>query len=298
LARLAEQTGARTVWNARFDSIVFNQNGIATGVHYAVDHETVLLKSSVVVGADGPMSRVRKIIGSKTVTRKYIDSFLIGLIDSIESLMGRGQQYQGPGEMLGLMPEGNLATYMFYSVGERSFEQVKSQGLESLKKEIATVAPETESAMSNVAEWTKMAYFSPQNIQVEQWVGNGVALLGDSAHTFHPHAGQGVNMSLQDALVLADVIENGLKINDVSMNVLLQYQEKRKMFSDVISRHSHYTATYALSRNKFVQRLNKRALRKMQNNRKLLKEALTITAGLFEKKPGLIKELRIGGILP
>jgi hypothetical protein len=36
----------------------------------------------------------------------------------------------------------------------------------------------------------------------------------------------------------------------------------------------------------------------MQKDRKLLKQAMMVTSGLFEKKPGLIKELRIGGILP
>jgi len=52
--------------------------------------------------------------------------------------------------------------------------------------------------------------------QVDPWVGNGVALLGDSAHTFHPHAGQGVNLSLQDALALADVIADALNAGDTS----------------------------------------------------------------------------------
>ncbi|PYX39466.1 MAG: hypothetical protein DMG75_00720, partial [Acidobacteria bacterium] len=135
-------------------------------------------------------------------------------------------------------------------------------------------------------------------IKVDPWVGNGVALLGDSAHTFHPHAGQGVNLSLQDALALADVIADALSAGDTSANRLSRYQSSRKMFADVIGQHAHYTSTYALSNNWLIKRLNRRALKKMQKNPKLMKKALEITAGVFTKKPGLIEQARIGGILP
>jgi hypothetical protein len=36
----------------------------------------------------------------------------------------------------------------------------------------------------------------------------------------------------------------------------------------------------------------------MEKNPKLMKAALEITAGIFTKKPGLIEQARIGGILP
>ena len=70
------------------------------------------------------------------------------------------------------------------------------------------------------------------------------------------------------------------------------------MFADVVGQHAHYTSTYALSNNWLIKRLNRRALRKMQKNPKLMKKALEITAGVFTKKPGLIEQARIGGIIP
>src|SRR5213076_2915188 len=208
---------------------------------------------------------------------------MVGLIGPVSELKDRARQYQAPGKMLGIMPAGPGATYIFYCVGTRSFEDLKKEGLGRFKDEVTQAAPELAEAFGMMEAWTKIAYFTPSFIKVDPWVGNGVALLGDSAHTIHPHAGQGVNLSLQDALVLADVISDAIKAGDTSAAKLAPYQASRKMFADVIGQHAHYTATYALSNNWLVKRLNKRALRKMQKNKKLMKRALEIIAGIFSK---------------
>lgn len=293
----AENLGARTVWNAGFQEIIW-ENGVAQGVRCNVDGESTDFRASIVVGADGPQSRVRESIGATSKVRKYQDSFLVGLVGPVSELKDRARQYQAPGKMLGIMPAGPDAAYFFYCVGERSFEELKQEGVGQFKKEVTQAAPELESAFRSMEAWTRIAYFTPSFIKVDPWVGNGVALLGDSAHTFHPHAGQGVNLSLQDALALSQVIGDALEGGNTSAGMLAAYPARRKMFADVIGQHAHYTATYALSRNWLIRRLNRRALRKMRKDRGLLKRALEITAGVFTKKPGLIEEARMGGILP
>jgi 2-polyprenyl-6-methoxyphenol hydroxylase-like FAD-dependent oxidoreductase len=297
LGSKAENLGAQTIWNTRFHAILWN-DGIAQGVRCDVEGGPSEIKASIIVGADGPQSRVRESIGATTRIKKYSDSFMVGLVGPVSELKDRARQYQAPGKMLGIMPAGEGATYIFYCVGNRSFEELKKEGLGRFKEEVTQAAPELTEAFGTTEAWTRIAYFTPSFIKVDPWVGNGVALLGDSAHTFHPHAGQGVNLSLQDALTLADVIADSLSAGDTSAKKLSQYQLSRKMFADVIGQHAHYTSTYALSNNWLIKRLNRRALRKMQKDQKLMKEALEITAGIFVKKPGLIKQARIGGILP
>lgn len=293
----AENLGAKPLWNAGFEEILWN-NGVAQGVRASVEGEPVDISASIVVGADGPQSKVRAAMGALAKTRKYDDSFVVGMVGAAEDLKDRARQYQAPGKMLGIMPAGPDASYFFYCVGDRQFDDLRKEGLEKFRGEVTEAAPELETAFGAVAAWTRIAYFKPSFIKVDPWVGNGVALLGDSAHTFHPHAGQGVNLSLQDALVLADVISDALRAGDTSATKLSSYQTSRKMYADVIGQHAHYTATYALSKNWLVKRLNKRALKKMQKNRNLMKKALEITAGVFSKKPGLIEQARMGGLIP
>ena len=297
LVYLAEQAGAQIIWGASFQELVSN-NGMTQGVVYSSERVSDQINASVVVGADGPQSHVRSSLKVPVKIKKYPDSFLVGLVGAVPGMEGRARQYQHPGKMLGVMPSGPDTTYIFHCVGPRSFDGVKREGLASFRAEVVQAAPELADAFTGIEAWTKMAYFTPSFIQVEKWVGNGIALLGDAAHTFHPHAGQGINLSLEDAVTLADVLERCKTTGDFTQASLLPYQRERKVRADVIGKHANYTVTYALSDNWLIKRLNKRALNKLNKDKMLQKTALEITAGIFEKKPGLITQARIGGLLP
>src|SRR5713101_3887608 len=297
LVYLAEKVGAQVLWGTSFQEILLN-GGRAEGVVYETEGIRDEIRAPLVVGADGPQSHIRTSLGVEVKTKKYPDSFLVGLVGRVPGLEGRARQYQHPGKMLGIMPSGPDATYLFHCVGLRSFDSVKKEGLASFRAEVVQAAPEMADAFTGAEAWTKMAYFTPSYIQVNRWVGNGIALLGDSAHTFHPHAGQGVNLALEDAMALAEVIEKCKVAGDFSQTSLLPYQKERKVRADVIGKHANYTVTYALSDNWLIKRLNRRALHKLNKDKKLQKKALEITAGIFEKKPGLLTLAKIGGIIP
>jgi 2-polyprenyl-6-methoxyphenol hydroxylase-like FAD-dependent oxidoreductase len=47
-----------------------------------------------------------------------------------------------------------------------------------------------------------------------RWHGEGVVFLGDAAHATSPQLGQGANLALWDAMVLADVLAGGGSIAD------------------------------------------------------------------------------------
>lgn len=56
---------------------------------------------------------------------------------------------------------------------------------------------------------------------LDTWVNDRLVLLGDSAHPFLPHQGQGAGVAMEDATALSVVMEKGLKRDEVPARLQL-----------------------------------------------------------------------------
>lgn len=65
---------------------------------------------------------------------------------------------------------------------------------------------ESHHMLGEVLEATPRATFPLKARAAQQYVQDGLALIGDAAHVIHPLAGQGVNIGCLDAAVLCDVL--------------------------------------------------------------------------------------------
>lgn len=61
-------------------------------------------------------------------------------------------------------------------------------------------------ALGELKVISKRLSFALTSRHVSEYVADGMALVGDAAHTIHPLAGQGVNLGLMDAASLAQII--------------------------------------------------------------------------------------------
>ena len=76
---------------------------------------------------------------------------------------------------------------------------------------------------------------------IDHWSMRYITLLGDAAHPMLPAQGQGANMAIQDAGVLAEVLHN-VDINRTP-EALQQYEAKRKPIVTLYQEKSHQVAT-------------------------------------------------------
>jgi len=68
----------------------------------------------------------------------------------------------------------------------------------------------------------------------ERYTGHRLALIGDAAHTVHPLAGQGVNLGILDAALLAEVLlEAAARRRDPGEHTLLRRYERARKGTDV-----------------------------------------------------------------
>ena len=88
----------------------------------------------------------------------------------------------------------------------------------------------SEHRLGEVVSVSRRYSFPIRQRHATNYVKEGVALIGDAAHSIHPLAGQGVNLGFADAQVLAEelvrALARGLPVGHLS--ALERYQRRRK----------------------------------------------------------------------
>jgi 2-polyprenyl-6-methoxyphenol hydroxylase-like FAD-dependent oxidoreductase len=146
------------------------------------------------------------------------------------------QWYRGANQMLGLMPTGFHSleeksqqapwVSLFWSVRADQVEALRAAPLADWKAQVAALAPNAQPYLDQLHSWEQLAWARYADVRTPSpWRGQ-VVCIGDAAHAMSPQLGQGSNMALIDAWVLAKSLQNAA--DDVP-TALQSYSRTRKM---------------------------------------------------------------------
>ena len=256
-------------------------NGSGRVVKAERNGSPVEYSAKIVIGADGENSRVRQALQIPTRVREYPDHFLFMLVQPVDVLRLEARQYLARGRMVGFFPT-REATYIFYGCPGSVFKELRAQGLESFKSDLAKIFPDVSDSLGNLRSWDDVAHISPRRIDVDSWVANRVALLGDAVHALDPSWAQGANMSLQDAVALGNTIERCYELDDFSATILKAYEGERRKQAEFVQKQAERTARLTVTENRFYHWLGKRILERTGRNRNLMRIALQASGGLTD----------------
>jgi len=278
---------------ASFNSFL-RENGQIRGVEAAIDGKKRELTAKVVVGADGGRSKVRDAAGIQAKSRHSNSSYLVTIAGDIDGSNDDACHYLSKGKMLGRfsLPRGQ---YLFYYIPVGEIEAVKSNGPERLKTDLTALAPELKGTLDDLRSWDDFPYMVPQDISVDSWVADHVALLGDAAHSIEPSLGQGGSLTLSDVDALLEVLETCFAKSDFSAAALKRYEEARRPQTEVLQRMAELTAMLMNTSNSAVEWFRDRTLRKMRDNTSSAMLALEIASGT-KKSVSFIEKLRLAGL--
>lgn len=178
----------------------------------------------LVVVADGARSQLR----DDTSTSKRIERYPWGALwfvardptpsDAPKARMLH-QIVDGNQRFLGMLPTGRppvseetiLApsqrlVSLFWSIRGDRVDAWRKRGLAEWKKDVLELSKDAEPILEQIIDEKQVLFAAYHDVVMHRWTTRNVVYLGDAAHATSPQLGQGCNLALWDAMVLADAI--------------------------------------------------------------------------------------------
>lgn len=186
------------------------------------------LTASLLVGADGANSRIRQLAGITWSRHDYRQQAVAGIAETEQPHENVARQRFLPEGPLAFLPMAGANYCGFvWSTATGHAEELMAMDDEAFNRALSDAFA---NRLGPVRQSISRASFPLQHAQAGCYCRPRLALIGDAAHVIHPLAGQGANMGLLDAAVLAEVIlkETARHRDPGSYPVLRRYERWRK----------------------------------------------------------------------
>ncbi len=185
------------------------------------------LLADLVVGADGARSFVRSAVGIGTSHWPYGQTAFVTHLEPEHAHEATAWQRflaEGP---LGILPLADGRVSVVWSTSPDKAEIALKADDKELGRLLSVAS---DYVLGELSVAGPRGAFALGAQHAENYVLPGIALVGDAAHAIHPLAGQGANLGLQDAAMLAEVLDAALAegLHPGDRPVLRRYERARK----------------------------------------------------------------------
>ena len=214
---LKMQTQATRAWE---------ENGRIVGVEAQGPEGPVKIRALLTIGADGRHSLLRAQAGLPIEESGTP-------IDVLWMKISR--RADDPDQPLGRFDSGKVFVMLYredywqcaYVIAKGGYEDIRRNGLENFRTDIAKAAPFVGERVNEIASWDDVKLLTVTVDHLQRWFKPGLLFIGDAAHAMSPLGGVGINLAIQDAVAAANILTGPLKSGYVSEEDLMKVQRRR-----------------------------------------------------------------------
>lgn len=209
----------------------FRVNFVATDAPSAQDDDTLRMVQRDAGDLAGPFDLVvdasgyHSLIRMRRIPVRWRNDYPFGALWGICADTGprawRGslqQRYRGARHMIGVLPVGTAPgsdgpqVAFFWSLPVKEFERWAQAGIDAWHDEVISIWPQAASLVRQFSHGDQLTLARYGDYAMRSWVRPGLVVIGDAAHPMSPQLGQGANLGLVDAAMLARSLDRAPSI--------------------------------------------------------------------------------------
>ena len=186
------------------------------------------LSCQLVVACDGANSKLRDYASIRTFREPHRQTAIIANLISEQAHENTAFQRFLPGGPIALMPHGERRVSLVWSLPKDEASRILTLNEDEFANLVLTAFGETLGGLK--LDGPRLSWPLQPTI-ARKMTSHNLVLAGDASHAIHPLAGQGYNLALGDAAVLADCLAhaNQLGLNAGHQSIRSDYSARRRL---------------------------------------------------------------------
>jgi 2-polyprenyl-6-methoxyphenol hydroxylase-like FAD-dependent oxidoreductase len=227
-----------------------------------------VIKTKLLVAADGPFSLVREAAMLKCAMRRYRYSWANTILARNPDDVREGHVFFGRGVYLGVVPTQANELVIFHLTTSESAAQYQQQfgTIAALRQQYTQIAPILKECMHNIRSWDQVSCPPAVRVRADRWVNDGLALVGDAAVNVNPVTSQGASVALESGIRLATVVKRCFQRGDLSAHSLAPYEAWCRPEAEAVQELGDNSLRFFSSHSRVLGYIKERSLRKLESN--------------------------------